>query len=102
MAASDGLSQKRVSRRKTGDPNALQLSEAPDRETRATDDDIFDDETAADPPRPSSTAIRRATLGPAPRMTAPPNSPIPPRRTGGQPLQPTASVPTPPAVTKSY
>ncbi len=100
MPQSDGLprDQKRGSQRKTGDPNALQLSEAPEREMRSTEEDyLLDDDMAAGPPRSGSTSIRRANLSPSLRTTPPQKSPIPQRRTGAQvqPYQSVTSLPTP-------
>jgi hypothetical protein len=100
MMQSEGLArnQRRTGSRKTGDPNPLQLTEAPERETRVTEDDFLpDDDMNADPPRSSTTSIRRTNLAPALRTPTSQKSPIPQRRTGAQ-IQPSSlgtSLPSP-------
>src|SRR5260221_5191467 len=100
MTQSEGSArnQKRTSSRKTGDPNPLQLTEAPERETRITEDDfLLDDDMNAGGLRSNTTSIRRTNLAPALRTTTPQKSPIPQRRTGAQ-IQPSllgTSLPSP-------
>jgi len=75
---------------KRSDPSLVTFSDKNGRDGRETEDDmLLDDELASDPPRPHTTAIRRATLPvPRPPTAGLPGSPVPPRRTGGQPRQP--------------
>ncbi|MFL5665019.1 MAG: hypothetical protein ACJ8BW_27280 [Ktedonobacteraceae bacterium] len=100
MTQSEGSArnQKRTGSRKTGDPNPLQLTEAPERETRVTEEDFLpDDDMSAGPLRSSTTSIRRTNVAPAVRTTTPQKSPIPQRRTGAQ-IQPSpfgTSLPSP-------
>jgi len=98
-----GRSADQPQKRNTGttgtrrsDSSPVTFSDKYGRDGRETEDDILlDDELASDPPRPHTTAIRRATL-PVPRTPTAglPGSPVPPRRTGGQTRQPiTAQAP---------
>lgn len=99
MQDSDGLSQKRASKSKKLTGSSPQLSEAPEQETRATEDDsLLDDDANTGPARSHSSSIRRANVIPAPRTTVQQVSPIPQRRAGGQvprPEQTTTALPAP-------
>ena len=95
-----GRSSDQPQKRNTGttgtrrsDPSPVTFSDKYGRDGRDTEDDMqLDDGLASDPPRSNTTAIRRATLPvPRPPTAGLPGSPVPPRRTGGQPRQPTTT-----------
>src|SRR5438067_1966379 len=96
MPSSDGPFPKKASTgTKKGDSTASYLDQ-PERETRASEVNMdTEDDDTMEPPRTSSSVIRRTNLVATPRTTAPQNSPIPPRRTGGQSQQTSAPLPVP-------
>src|SRR6266516_6149563 len=91
MPRSEGLPPQRASGARKDVPNPLKFPTTSERDTEANVDEyLLDDDSMAGPPRSGTSIIRRANL-PVPRTSAPPSTPVPQRRTGGQPAQPTSA-----------
>lgn len=94
MPRSEGLPPQRITGARKDAPNPLKFSNPLERDTQTSGDDYsLEDDLMSAPARSNSSIIRRANL-PISR-TAPPSTPVPQRRTGGQPAQPTSSFVTP-------
>ena len=94
MSRSEGLPPQRTTEIRKDTSKSLKLPNATERDTEANVGDYPDeDDVLASPTRSNSSIIRRNLS--TPRASAPPSSPIPQRRTGGQPVQSSSAFTNP-------